>query len=99
LLEQLPDAMNFTFSGREVVDSHQVEVFEATPHPNYVPKSTETEVLTRLKGKLWIDESSFRWVKIQAEVVKPVSIVGFLARVEPRTQFELQERPTNAEIN
>jgi hypothetical protein len=58
----------------------------------------ETKVLTGLKGKLWIDESSFRWVKVQAEAVKPVSIVGFLARVEPGTQFELQERPVNAEI-
>jgi hypothetical protein len=57
----------------------------------------ETKVLTGLKGKLWIDESSFRWVKVQAEAVKPVSIVGFLARVEPGTQFELRERPINAE--
>ena len=98
LLEQLTDAMNSTFSGREVVDSHQVEVFEATPRPDYVPKSMETKVLTGLKGKLWVDESSFRWVKVQAEAVKPISIGGFLARVEPGTQFELQERPINAEI-
>jgi hypothetical protein len=98
LLEQFTDAMNFTFSGHEVVDSHQVAVFVATPRPDYVPKSMETKVLTGLKGKLWIDESSFRWVKVQAEAVKPVSIVGFLARVEPGTQFELQERPINAQI-
>ena len=98
LLEQFTDAMNFTFSGHEVVDSHQVEVFEATPRPDYVPKSMETEVLTGLKGKLWVDESSFRWVKVQAEVVKPVSIAGFLARVEPGTEFELQERPINADV-
>lgn len=55
-------------------------------------------MLTGLKGKLWIDESSFRWVKVEAEAVKPVSIVGFLARMEAGTQFELQERPINAEI-
>ena len=97
LLEQFADAMNFTFSGHEVVDSHQVEVFEATPRADYVPKRMETKVLTGLKGKLWIDESSFRWVKVQAEAVKPVSIVGFLARVEPGTELELQERPINAE--
>lgn len=51
------------------------------------------QVLPGMKGKLWIDETSFRWVKVQAEVVKPVSIAGFLARVEPGTRFELQERP------
>jgi hypothetical protein len=39
LLERFTDAMNFTFSGHEVVDSHQVEIFEATPRPDYVPKA------------------------------------------------------------
>ena len=53
-------------------------------------------MLTGLKGKLWIDESSFRWGKVEAEAVKPVSIVGFLARMEAGTQFELQECPINA---
>jgi hypothetical protein len=98
LLEQLTDAMDFTFTGHEVLDSHPVDVFDATPRRGYVPKNMETEVLTGMKGKLWIDESSFRWVKVQANVFKPVSIGGFLARVEPGTQFELQERPVNAEI-
>lgn len=98
MLGQLTEAMNFTFAGHDVVDSHQVDVFEATPRPDYVPKSMETQVLTGMKGKLWIDERSFRWVKVHAEVVKPVFMAGFLARVEPGTQFELQERPVNAEI-
>jgi hypothetical protein len=98
LLEQLTEAMNFTFAGQEVVDSHPVDVFEATPRPGYVPKSLQMQVLPGMKGKLWIDQTSFRWVKVQAEVVKPVSIAGFLARVEPGTRFELQERPINPGI-
>jgi hypothetical protein len=98
LLEQLTEAMNFTFAGQEMVDSHSVDVFEAAPRPGYVPKSMQMQVLPGMKGKLWIDQTSFRWVKVQAEVVKPVSIAGFLARVEPGTRFELQERPINPGI-
>lgn len=98
LLEQLTEAMNFTFVGQEVVDSHPVEMFEATPRPGYVPKSMQMQVLPGMKGKLWIDQTSFRWVKVQAEVVKPVSIAGFLAQVEPGTRFELQERPIDPSI-
>jgi hypothetical protein len=98
LLEQLTEAMNFTFAGQEVVDSHLVDVFEAVPRAGYVPKSMQMQVLPGMKGKLWIDHTSFRWVKVQAEVVKPVSIAGFLARVEPGTRFELQERPINPSI-
>lgn len=98
LLEQLTEAMNFTFVGQEAVDSHPVDVFEAVPRAGYVPKSMQMQVLPGMKGKLWIDQTSFRWVKVQAEVVKPVSIAGFLARVEPGTRFELQERPITSSI-
>jgi hypothetical protein len=98
LLGQLTDAMNFTFVDAEVLDSYQVNVFDATPRPGYVPTSMDTEVLPGMKGKLWIDKSSFRWVKVEAEVVKPVSIAGFLARVEPGTRFELEERPIGPNI-
>jgi hypothetical protein len=98
MIEQLTKAMVFTFAGTEIVDSHPVNVFEATPRHGYVPTNVETQVLTGMKGKLWIDQSSFRWVKVQAEVVKPVSIVGFLARVEPGTRFELEESPNSADM-
>jgi hypothetical protein len=76
LLEQLTEAMDFTFVGQEVVDSHPVDVFEALPRSGYVPKSTQMQVLPGMKGKLWIDQTSFRWVKVRAEVVRPVSIAA-----------------------
>jgi hypothetical protein len=40
-------------------------------------------VLTGMEGKLWIDEKTFQWVKVEATVIRPVSIEGFLAEVEP----------------
>jgi hypothetical protein len=46
-----------------------------------------------MKGQLWIDVKTYNWVKVSAEVVRPVSIDGFLARVEPGTSFELDEMP------
>ena len=44
-------------------------------------------------GQLWIDQKTFQWVKVVAEVVHPVSIGGFLARVDPGTRFELDKAP------
>ncbi len=45
------------------------------------------------RGRLWIDAKTYQWVKVEAHVVHPVSIAGFLARVEPATFFELEEAP------
>ena len=46
-----------------------------------------------MEGKLWIDEKTFQWVKVEARVISPVSIGGFLAQVKPGTHFELQKTP------
>lgn len=93
LLEELTSAMEFTLIGSQRMGEYDTYVLEARPKPGYIPKSTTTKVLTGMKGTLWIDKSSFRWVKVTAEVVHPVTIEGFLARVEPGTRFELEERP------
>src|SRR5262249_51051859 len=53
----------------------------------------DSQVLTGMEGKLWIDKDTFQWVKVEASVTRPVSIEGFLARVEPGTRFELDKTP------
>lgn len=93
LLEELTRAMEFTFTGYETVDAHETYVLDAKPKHGYVPRSVVTRVLTGMQGRLWIDRASYRWVKVKAEVVHPVTIEGFVARVEPGTQFELEETP------
>jgi len=42
---------------------------------------------------LWIDTKTLQWVKVEAHVVRPVAIEGFLARVERGTYFELEKAP------
>lgn len=93
LMDQLTVAFDFKLMGEEKVGSHDTYVLKATPKAGYRPPNTETQVLTGMEGKLWIDKTSFQWVKVQAEVVHPVSIAGFLARVETGTRFELEKEP------
>jgi hypothetical protein len=96
MLQELTVAMQFRFQGTETIDGHETYVLDAIPRPDYVPKSLETSVLTGMHGRLWIDRASYRWVKVQAEVMRPVTIGRFVARVEPGTRFELKETPVDA---
>lgn len=91
MMDQLTKAFDFTLLGEQKLDAHDVYVLKATPRADYQPPSMETEVLKGMQGKLWIDEKTFQWVKIQAQVIHPVSIDGFLAEVEPGTRFELEK--------
>jgi len=93
LMEQLTKAFNFTLEGEEKLGPYDVYVLRATPRPGYTPPNRETRVLTGMNGTLWIDKQTYQWVKVEAHVIHPVAIEGFLARVEPGTRFELEKAP------
>src|SRR5215471_15537328 len=82
-VEKMKNAFDFKLLGQQKKGSRDTYVLEAMPRPGYQPVNTETEVLTGMQGKLWIDKKSFEWVRVEAQVVRPVTIEGFLARVEP----------------
>ncbi len=97
-MEQLTKAFDFVLASEEKVDAFDVWVLKATPRPGYRPPSIVAEVLRGMQGTLWIDKKTFQWVKAQAQVIRPVSIEGFLARVEPGTGFELELRPVEGGV-
>jgi hypothetical protein len=93
MMEQLTRAFTFTYVGESTVRGFRVYILKAIPNPDYRPPSMELQVLTGMQGELWIDQDSCQWVKVTARVIRPVSIGGFLAQVEPGTQFELEKAP------
>jgi hypothetical protein len=93
LMEQLAKAFDFTLLGEAQLGPYGVYALRATPRAGYQPPNTEAQVLTGMQGKLWIDRKTSQWVKVEAEVMHPVSIEGFLARVEPGTRFEFEKMP------
>ncbi len=95
MMSQLTKAFDFTYLGEQKMRGFTVYALKATPRPGYQPPNMETQVLPGMQGKLWIDEKTYQWVKVTARVIHPVSIEGFLAQVEPGTQFELEKMPVN----
>jgi hypothetical protein len=93
LMGQLTQAFEFQLVGECKPGAFEVYVLKATPKHGYKPPNLETRVLTGMQGQLWIDKKTYNWVKVTAKVIHPVSIKGFLAEVEPGTQFELEKMP------
>lgn len=98
LLQQLTTAFDFHLRGEQRLEGHEVYVLKATPRRGYKPPNRDSQVLTGMEGTLWIDQSTFQWVKVEAHVIHPVRIEGFLAEVEPGTKFELEKRPVTGDI-
>jgi hypothetical protein len=93
MMGELTKAFDFKLIGQRKVKTFLVYVLKATPRPGYKPPNIETQVLPGMQGELWIDTKTYQWVKVTAQVTRTVSIVGFLAQVEPGTQFELEKMP------
>ena len=98
LILELTKAFSFTIAGTDKLGEHDVYVLNAEPRKGYVPPNMDTRVLIGMHGKLWIERTSFQWVKVDVEVFRPVSIRGFIARVEPGTRFEFEQEPVSPEI-
>jgi hypothetical protein len=98
LIDEMTKAFNVKLVGEQKSGPFDVYVLKATPNPDYQPPTKETKVLTGMQGEIWIDKQTFQWVKVEAEVIHPVSIVGFLARVEPGTRWELEKMPVEPGI-
>jgi len=94
----LVKAFDFKLLSEQRLNGYDVYVLQAKPRPSYQPPNMETRVLTGMQGHLWIDKNTFQWVKVEAQVTRPVSIAGFLARVEPGTHFELDKTPVSADV-
>ena len=93
MMDEMAKAFDFRLLGQTRLNGHVVYSLQASPRKGYQPPNMETQALTGMEGKLWIDKKTFQWVKVEAEVKHAVSIKGFLAQVEPGTYFELEKIP------
>jgi hypothetical protein len=93
MMSQLSQGFDFKLVGTRKVAKRNVWVLSATPKPGYQPPNMESQVLIGMRGEMWIDQQTYEWVKVTARVIRPVSIEGFLAEVEPGTRFEIEKTP------
>jgi hypothetical protein len=98
MLQEMIAAFEFHLNGEAQVDGRSCWVLDAEPKPVYEPTDHEGHVLKGMKGRLWIDKASYQWVKVHAEVVKPVTFYGFLAKVGPGTAFDLEQAPVAGDV-
>jgi hypothetical protein len=98
LMAEMVKAFDFSLTGEETVNGRRCFVLAATPRSGYQPVSRETRVLEGMRGTLWIDAEQYQWVKVRAEVFRPVEFGLFVARVDPGTEITLEQEPVEGNI-
>ena len=73
-------------------------VIDFKPNSKWMPPNLESELLTGLEGRVWIDSRTRRMVRLEADVFRAVNIGwGMLARIYPGGTVTLQQTNTGGE--
>ena len=95
---EVADAFNFHLAGSEVLDGNDTWVLDAEPRPGYEPKHRDARMLTKFKGRIWIDKSELQWVKLDMTAIDTLSYGLILARVHKGTRVLVEQTRFNQEV-
>jgi hypothetical protein len=95
---EIADAYNFRLVGSEVVDGHDTWVLEGEPRPGYEPKQHDARLLSKFKGRVWIDKAEAQWVKLDVTAIDTISFGLVLARIHKGTHAVIELTRVNDEV-
>jgi len=95
---EVADAFNFRLIGSEVVDGRDTWVLEGDPRPGYEPKRRDAKILTKFKGRVWIDKADTQWVKLDLTAIDTISFGLVLARIHKGARVEINLTRVNDEV-
>jgi hypothetical protein len=97
-VSEVSDAYNFRLVGSEVIGGHDTYVIDAEPRPGFQPRSKEAKILSKVRGRIWIDKAERQWVKLDAELLDTISFGLFLARLHKGTRIIAEQTRINDEV-
>jgi len=95
---EIADAFNFRLVGSEVFDGRDAWVLEGEPRPGYEPKRSEARILSKFKGRVWIDKAEAQWVKLDITAIDTISVGFVLARIHKGTRVLVELTRVNDEV-
>jgi hypothetical protein len=93
LIRQMPQAMLYTLTpGQPQVPGPPQIVVDFTPDPAHHAADMESEVLTGLRGRLWIDATQHTVIHGEGHIFAGVSIgLGVVAKLYPGGEIQLDQ--------
>ena len=92
------NAYDFLIVGEDRVDGHDAYVVQANPRVGFHPTQPHADILSKVRGKIWIDKKDYGWIKLEAETLDTISWGLFLVRIHKGTQMEFEQTRVNDEI-
>lgn len=91
LVMEVPKAFDFQLVGEEAVNDRPAYVLQATPRPGYQAQGKYGKMFSKVEGKLWVDKQDLGWIKVDGQVIQPISLGLFVARVLRGSRITMEQ--------
>jgi len=84
---------------RETFRGHEVIAFDFEPRKGFKPKNMIENVISKLAGTMWVDESAQQIVRLEARLIDSFKIGGgLLASLSPSSAFVFEQEKIGDEV-
>ncbi len=97
-LRELPDAFSFRLVGQEEISGKPAWVIDAEPRRDFHPKEFNARMLHKVRGKIWVDQGEYQWVKVEGEVLDTLSFGLALFRLAAGGRMSFEQTRVNDEV-
>lgn len=97
-LREVTGAYDFQLEGDDTIDGRPAWVIRCTPRAGFQPTLSGAKVLPKLRGKVWIDQAEYQWMKMEIEVTDTLSFGFGLLRVNKGTNLKFEAVRVNDEV-
>jgi hypothetical protein len=91
LIEATRTAFIYTFLDREPRGDRILSKYRMEPNPSFKSTNRATSIFAKVRGFVWVDDSSHELARVEGEVTEDISLGLFIAKVYKGSHF-MQER-------
>src|SRR5579859_4262991 len=97
-VREVADAYDCKLVGTEEVGGREAWVIDGEPRPGFEPQMKEAKLLSKFRGRVWIDKGDLQLSKMDIEAIDTVSFGWVLARIHKGTRVMLEQTRVNDEV-
>ena len=84
---------------REMFRGHEVIAFDFEPRKGFKPRSRAENIISKLAGTIWVDESALQIARLEAHLTNSFKIGGgLLASIGPSSAFVFEQEKIGDEV-
>ena len=97
-LSEIPDMFDLRLEGQASVDGRPVWIVSGAPRPGAQAKSRDAKMLLKVRGRMWIDQATYQWAKVEAQTTATISWGVFLARLDAGSKLTFEQSKVTPDL-